>query len=39
MKKIVLLLLGFVCLAGCTNTLNGAGKDIEKAGQKVQKTF
>ena len=24
-------------LAACTNTLHGAGEDIEKAGQEVQK--
>lgn len=30
-------MLGF--LAGCSNTLNGAGQDIEKVGKKVQETF
>ena len=39
MTKILLLLaalsLGSVALTGC-NTVQGAGKDVEKAGQKVQ---
>ncbi len=42
MKKLLML----VCLlsmggvvAGCSNTLEGAGRDIEKAGEKVQDTF
>src|SRR4051812_5462718 len=38
-KKIVLLLamlsFGLMPLAGC-NTVQGAGKDVERAGQKVQ---
>ncbi len=42
MKKIlmivsVLAMSGLV--AGCANTLDGAGKDIEGAGEKVQETF
>lgn len=28
-----------VMLSSCSNTLNGAGRDIEKVGQKVQQTF
>lgn len=39
MKNIILMIFGFVLLAGCSNTLDGAGRDIEKAGQKVQQTF
>lgn len=42
MKKLLML----VCLlsmggavAGCSNTMEGAGRDIEKAGEKVQDTF
>ncbi len=27
--------LGFLALSGC-NTMDGAGKDIEKAGEKIQ---
>ncbi len=38
--KIALLLtalsLGSIVLTGC-NTIQGAGKDVEKAGEKVQK--
>ncbi len=29
------LLLGFLSLTGC-NTVEGAGKDLEKAGEEVQ---
>ena len=37
-KYIVLLLAVFsFCLTAC-NTINGMGKDIEKAGEAVQKT-
>jgi len=36
-KYIVLALLAFVALSGC-NTINGMGKDIEKAGEAVQKS-
>ncbi len=31
------LLLGLAVLAGC-NTVQGIGKDLEKAGQKIEKT-
>lgn len=36
-KKIIALFfaLGFVVLTGC-NTIEGAGKDLEKGGEKVQ---
>ena len=33
----VFAMTGFV--AGCANTLDGAGRDIEHAGEKVQQTF
>ncbi len=37
MKRIVslLLVLSFGLVAGC-NTVNGAGKDIERGGEKIQ---
>ncbi|KAA0890190.1 entericidin A/B family lipoprotein [Pusillimonas sp. ANT_WB101] len=36
-KAIVLLLLGAsVVIAGC-NTISGAGKDIERGGESIQK--
>lgn len=28
--------LALVSLAACSNTMDGAGKDIERAGEKVQ---
>ena len=31
----VLIALGFITLVGC-NTIEGAGKDIEKGGQKIE---
>lgn len=39
MKTIIALLMSstFVVLAGC-NTIAGAGKDIERGGEKVQDT-
>ncbi len=42
MKKVLMLvclmtMTGFV--AGCSNTFEGAGRDIEHAGEKVQDTF
>lgn len=42
MKKfttLACLVLISVGVSACSNTLNGAGKDIEKAGDKIQKTF
>ena len=38
MKRMIALLLAasYVMLAGC-NTVQGAGKDIEKGGEKIQK--
>lgn len=39
-RFLALTLLGLATLgtAACTNTLDGAGQDIERAGQKVQET-
>ena len=31
--------LSALALAGCSNTFDGAGRDIEKAGQTIQKKF
>ncbi len=42
MKKIlslVTLALVAVSLCACANTLSGAGRDISKAGEKIQETF
>lgn len=36
-KFVILALLAIVTLSGC-NTINGMGKDIEKAGEAVQKS-
>lgn len=35
------LLLGVVVIgiSACANTLDGAGRDIQKAGEKIQETF
>ncbi len=30
-----LMVLGLVCLAGC-NTIQGVGKDVQKAGEKIE---
>ncbi len=39
MKKIVALLMlsSFVVITGC-NTIEGAGKDLERGGEKIQGT-
>jgi predicted small secreted protein len=37
MNKFILILMSAVILAGC-NTVHGVGKDIEKAGEAVQKS-
>jgi predicted small secreted protein len=34
-----LIVLSGVGLAGCTNTVDGVGRDLERAGQSVQKAF
>ncbi|MCV2361139.1 MULTISPECIES: entericidin A/B family lipoprotein [Roseateles] len=37
MKKLAVLLLGFAFLAGC-NTIGGIGRDLQKAGEKIEDT-
>lgn len=37
MSKIMMLLVVTMVLAGC-NTVNGMGKDLEQAGEAVQKS-
>ena len=37
MNKFLLILMSALILAGC-NTVHGVGKDIEKAGEAVQKS-
>lgn len=39
-RILALTLLGLATLgaSACTNTLDGAGQDIERAGEKVQET-
>jgi len=37
MKKTIILIALMMTFAGC-NTINGMGKDIEKAGEAVQKS-
>ncbi len=32
------LLISFVSLAGCENTLNGFGRDMQQNGQKIEKS-
>ncbi len=39
MKHFILSLAVIASLSACANTLDGAGRDIEKAGQSIQKTF
>lgn len=42
MKKLSILTCLFLAtafIAGCANTFDGAGRDIEKAGEKIQETF
>jgi predicted small secreted protein len=36
---VALSLIAGLALGGCSNTFDGAGKDIERAGQAVQRTF
>jgi predicted small secreted protein len=33
------LLLAGLGMAGCSNTVDGFGRDLERAGQSVQRTF
>jgi len=35
LTALITLLLGAIAFTGC-NTMEGAGKDIEKAGEKIQ---
>ena len=37
MNKLIVILISTLVLAGC-NTVHGVGKDIEKAGEAVQKS-
>ena len=37
MNKLIVILIGAIVLAGC-NTVQGVGKDLEKAGEAVQKS-
>lgn len=42
MNKAILclsLIIMSASLAACANTLDGAGRDIERAGEKIQDTF
>lgn len=39
MKRLILSLAVLVSLSACSNTLDGAGRDLERAGQSIQKTF
>ncbi len=42
MKKVLMMVCLFTMAgftAGCSNTFEGAGRDIEHAGEKVQDTF
>ncbi len=43
MKPVMILgaftLIAGLALTGCSNTFNGAGKDIERAGQNIQRNF
>ncbi|MFP4314464.1 MAG: entericidin A/B family lipoprotein [Alphaproteobacteria bacterium] len=34
-----LFVLSILVLSACSNTAEGMGRDIEKAGQKIQDTF
>lgn len=36
---IIFLTLAFVILGGCSNTMDGMGQDIERAGEKIQDNF
>ena len=38
MKRLIslMLVMSYVLLAGC-NTIQGAGKDVERGGEKIQK--
>lgn len=36
---IIMILAVCLTLGACSNTAEGIGRDVEKAGQKIQKTF
>lgn len=39
---LVVLALGLItglALGGCTNTMEGVGRDVERAGQNIQRNF
>lgn len=35
----LILVSGALALSACSNTAEGVGRDVEKAGEKIQKTF
>jgi len=37
MKRVIMLTIAVLVLAGC-NTVAGVGKDVEKAGEAIQKS-
>ena len=43
LMKNILVVFGFLIVStsvsGCANTIDGAGRDISKAGEAIQKTF
>ena len=42
MNKVLMIFSLFVLggfVSGCANTLDGAGRDISRAGEAIQKTF
>lgn len=39
MTRTLIALLSILILTGCSNTFEGAGRDVENAGEWVQDTF
>lgn len=39
MCSVILMAVIMISLSACSNTMDGAGRDIEKAGQAIQKQF
>ncbi|MBX3651186.1 MAG: entericidin A/B family lipoprotein [Burkholderiales bacterium] len=37
MKRLIMMMVAMLVLAGC-NTVAGVGKDVEKAGEAIQKS-
>ncbi|MBX3665195.1 MAG: entericidin A/B family lipoprotein [Burkholderiales bacterium] len=37
MKRVIMLMVAMLVLAGC-NTVAGVGKDVEKAGEAIQRS-